>query len=128
MERIESSDRLGRYYTKGTIGSLLVDQMHWLAPAKILDLGAGCGSLSIAAGGRWTDAELLTVDVDGRASARLQKLFAARWGSRHSHIRADALSSNLPKLISAKTDSIDVAVCNPPFITPREGLQNPANR
>lgn len=119
MERVESSDRLGRYYTKGTIGSLLVDQMHWLAPAKILDLGAGCGSLSIAAGGRWTDAELLTVDVDGRASARLQKLFAARWGSRHSHIRADALSSNLPKLISAKTDSIDVAVCNPHFITPR---------
>ncbi|WP_188709850.1 N-6 DNA methylase [Polaromonas eurypsychrophila] len=118
MERIEGSDRLGRYYTKETIGSLLVDQMDGLAPAKILDLGAGGGSLSLAAGGRWADAELLTVDVDGKASAKLRKLFSAHWGSRHSHIRADALSSDLPRLISAKASSIDAAVCNPPFITP----------
>lgn len=119
MERINSSDRLGRYYTKETIGSLLVDQMDGLTPARILDLGAGGGSLSLAAGGRWTDAQLLTVDVDGNASVRLKKLFAARWGSRHSHIRADALSSDLPRLISAKASSIDAAVCNPPFITPK---------
>lgn len=112
-------DSLGRYYTKEFIGDLLVDQMMDVEPTRILDLGAGGGCLSFAASRRWTEAEMITVDVDDKVSTHLKELFSTRHGTRHSHINADALSSTLPKLISLQTDAIDAAVCNPPFITPK---------
>lgn len=117
--KTRGSDRLGRYYTKTDIGGLLIDQMDGLSPSRVLDLGAGAGSLSRAALERWSDVELLTVDVDAAAQIHLKKLFSSTGSSKHNHIRADALSSKLPELISAKADFIDAAVCNPPFIIPK---------
>ena len=113
------SDRLGRYYTKTDISGLLIEQMAGLTPTRILDLGAGAGSLSHAALSQWTDVELVTVDVDVQVRSHLRKLFKVSGAIRHNHIQADALSSRLPKLVSAKADFIDAAVCNPPFITPK---------
>jgi type I restriction enzyme M protein len=117
--KTRGSDRLGRYYTKNDIGALLIDQMDGLSPSRILDLGAGAGSLSKAALERWSDVELLTVDVDAAAQIHLINLFSGTGCSKHNHIRADALSSRLPVLISAKAEFIDAAVCNPPFIVPK---------
>lgn len=111
------SDRLGRYYTKPDIGSLVVSQMGRLAPNRVLDLGAGSGSLSRAALTKWKNIELLTVDVDSDSRSHLLKLFKDSTVRKHSHIQADALSVQLPKIISATVGCIDAAVCNPPFIT-----------
>ena len=116
--KTRGSDRLGRYYTKNDIGGLLIDQMDGLSPRRVLDLGAGAGSLSRAALERWSGVELLTVDVDAAAQVHLNNLFSTTGSSKHNHIRADALSSRLPELISAKAEFIDAAVCNPPFIVP----------
>ncbi len=115
MERWGKTDTLGRYYTREGIGALLVEQMQTDAPSRVLDLGAGGGSLSMAVRNRWSNAELLTVDVDKAVSVRLEEIRRAR----HTHIQADALSSHLPKLICSDHAAIDAAVCNPPFITPR---------
>jgi len=112
------SDRLGRYYTKADIGRLLIDQMAGLTPSRLLDLGAGEGSLSDAAIKHWSNIELLTVDIDERSLPHLSKLFHGCDSFKHSHIRADALSHRLPQLIHSRFGHIDTAVCNPPFITP----------
>lgn len=112
------SDRLGRYYTKPNIGSLLVSEMDEIQPNRILDLGAGSGSLSQAALMRWADVELLTVDIDKQVHNHLLSAFKGV-GSRHNHIRADALSERLPRLVLEKGWSIDAGICNPPFIIPR---------
>lgn len=115
----EGSDRLGRYYTKLDIGGLLISQMSGIAPNRVLDLGAGAGSLSRAALQQWENIELVTVDVDVNVRRYLKKLALDAPSAKHCHIHADALSDQLPRLLSAKAESFDTAVCNPPFITPQ---------
>ncbi len=120
QRKSEGSDHLGRYYTKLNIGGLLIAQMSGIAPNSVLDLGAGAGSLSRAALQKWGNIELVTVDVDEEVRLHLKRLArAAAPGAKHSHIHVDALSDRLPRLLSAKTNSIDTAICNPPFIIPQ---------
>jgi len=112
-------DILGRYYTRTDIGCLLIDQMTGFTPSRLLDLGAGEGSLSGAAVKRWLSVEVLTVDIDRQSSAHLSNLFNRSCSVKHNHIRADALSHRLPELIFSRFGQIDAAVCNPPFIIPK---------
>jgi type I restriction enzyme M protein len=113
---IGRSDKLGRYYTKGNIGRLLVSQMSGVQPKCVLDLGAGSGALSRAAASRWNEAQLVTVDIDLRSRRHLSDV--AAHGQRHLHIRGDALDRRLPDRIHKKVAAIDTAICNPPFVTP----------
>ncbi|WP_336827320.1 HsdM family class I SAM-dependent methyltransferase [Pseudomonas paracarnis] len=119
--RSTNSDVLGRYYTRADISSFLVEQIDDHNPRRLLDLGAGAGSLSIAAACRWSDLEILTVDIDsGIASSYQEKLGRINFqDSRHLHIHADALSCELPDLLDTIRNPIDTAVCNPPFLIPK---------
>jgi type I restriction enzyme M protein len=112
-------DSLGRYYTKKDIGSFLVDQISSHVPSRLLDLGAGTGSLSGAAIKRWSNIEILTVDIDKASAIHLGKLFSVNGNFKHNHINTDALSDNLPEIISSQFGSVDTAVCNPPFTAPK---------
>lgn len=116
--KVGGRDGLGRYYTQTDVGRLLIDEMVGIAPKRLLDLGAGGGSLSSAAARRWLNLEVLTVDIDKSSSKRITKLFSDN-GFRHKHIHADALSRSLPSLILAEFGKADAAVCNPPFTLPR---------
>jgi type I restriction enzyme M protein len=113
------TDRLGRYYTKRDMGLFLIDQMDNHKPCRLLDLGAGGGSLSSAAVERWSTLELLTVDIDHNASEHLLKVFKGSEGLVHSHLRTDALSARLPELILPRFEQFDTAICNPPFAVPK---------
>lgn len=118
--RSTNSDVLGRYYTKSDISSFLVDQIDDHNPRRLLDLGAGTGSLSIAAACRWSNLEILTVDIDAVVAhsykEKLGKINLQK--SNHLHIHADALSCELPRILDAVRNPIDTAVCNPPFLIP----------
>lgn len=113
------SDILGRYYTRGDISSFLIEQFDITSPVRLLDLGAGSGSLSGAAKTRWPDIKVLTVDIDPEVDLPST---AARWISdnlSHEHFVIDALCENLSTVLDCTNAPIDVAVCNPPFITPK---------
>lgn len=114
----QTSDHWGRYYTSSVISQSLIDNIEASKPKLVLELGSGSGSLCMAAATRWHDAQLVTVDVDWQAPNRFK---AARVGCqvRHSHFVQDVLDEALSDKIGLQLDSVDVAVCNPPYIRPR---------
>lgn len=113
-----TSDHWGRYYTSPVISRSLIDSIELHQPNLILELGSGSGSLCTAAVTRWQDAKLVTVDVDRQALDRLGAVHVGHQG-RHSHFVHDVLDEALSDRIGLRLDSVDVAVCNPPYIRPR---------
>jgi len=113
-----SRSKFGRYYTKPEIGQTLVDMMSLQQPAGLIDLGVGSGSLTVAAARRWSNLNLLTIDVDPASDRRLSKLLAREEIGSHLHLQADALEPSLAGLVREEFGGADAAVCNPPFTTP----------
>jgi len=116
---ISGSDILGRYYTKSEISSFLVEQLDIVTPMRLLDLGAGSGSLCGAAKSRWPNIEIVSVDIDPDAKLKSIRSTGASTKYLHQHFTADALVGNLPTILNSKLAPIDIAICNPPFITPQ---------
>ena len=114
----QNSDPCGRYYTSADVSFSLIERIEVRKPRLVLELGSGSGSLCTAAANRWHDARLVTVDVDRRAPKRLD---AERVGAevKHFHFVHDALDEALSDKIGLSLGSVDVAVCNPPYIRPR---------
>jgi type I restriction enzyme M protein len=113
-----TSDHWGRYYTSPLISRSLIDSIELQHPNLILELGSGSGSLCTAAASRWQDAKLITVDVDHQASDRLD-VVNVQHQVRHRHFVHDVLDEALSDRIGLRLNSVDVAVCNPPYIRPR---------
>ena len=102
---------LGRYYTSNKIGHFLVSQMNTQNAENILDLGCGVKCLSQAASCRWSNAEVITLDIDEIPSNNFLI-------HNNKHITSDALFYDLPDTLGVSEGAIDIAVCNPPFIRP----------
>jgi type I restriction enzyme M protein len=113
-----STDPLGRYYTIDSASRLLIAQLQDKKPARILDLGAGAGSLTLAARREWRYAQIITVDIDTASSQRLYQLDALSELGNHTHFNYDALKFDLPQILGGKDSVADIAVCNPPFLKP----------
>lgn len=114
----QTSDPWGRYYTTPIVSQSLIDRIDVAKPKLVLELGSGSGSLCTAAATRWHDAELVTVDVDRRVSIGLGA-DKDRGDCRHRHFVHDVLDAALSDKIGLTLSSVDVAVCNPPYIRPR---------
>lgn len=114
----QNSDPWGRYYTSPDVSFSLIEHIEVRKPKLVLELGSGSGSLCWAAANRWHDAQLVTVDVDRRPSKRLDAERVGK-GLKHSHFVHDALDEALSDKIGLRLGSVDVAVCNPPYIRPR---------
>ncbi len=109
------SDPLGRYYTPPSIGDILVSSMRVRSPKCVLDLGAGTGSLSLAASKRWNNARILSVDID--AYSKEQMSFEEVRGTIQYHV-TDALCDDLHNILGVSLGGIDISVCNPPYTRP----------
>ncbi len=102
----------GVYYTNELISKLLVNCIKSSSPDSVLELGAGAGSLIQAASERWNEARFLTADICE------QPLFNLPGVNHEHHSHLNVLDLNLPSNLGIKND-IDVAICNPPYITPK---------
>ena len=104
-------DVLARYYTEKSVSKLLVSGFQQNHPANILDLGVGGGSLLNAAYERWKNAKFYGADIDhetiSRVSSRLPFV---------NLVHIDGLSPGLPQRMKLKIGSVDVAICNPPYL------------
>lgn len=109
---------LNRFYTRHAIGDILVSQLDDIAPRKVLDLGAGEGSLSAAIARRWGDAEIVTVDIDPEAAAGMHENIVSSGSIQHTHYIHDVFDTHLPHILRSH-GSFDVAICNPPFFRPK---------
>ena len=108
---------LNRFYTRDLIGQLITEQIANITPAKVIDLGAGEGSLSVAVGRHWPDTEIVTVDVDPDCVSDLHTRITDTGVTRHTHHVYDVLHLDLPSALT-QHGSFDLAVCNPPFFRP----------
>ena len=114
----QTSDPWGRYYTSPIVSQSLIDSIETSKPKLVLELGSGSGSLCTAAATRWQDAKLVTVDMDRQAPERLSTGHVFR-RYQHSHFVHDVLDEALSDKIGLTLGTVDVAVCNPPYIRPR---------
>ena len=116
----KNTDCLGRYYTAPAIAEVLVKCLPQRQPTSLLDLGAGAGSLCVAASSKWQELSLITVDSDKQASLTLSDaLKESGFVGSHWHVQSDALTTQLPKRIRDELrQQPSIAVCNPPFLTP----------
>jgi len=111
-----NSDAWGRYYTSSQVSQTLVDAIPGVRPKLVLELGAGRGALASAAYRKWRNASFVTVDTDLTASASLRDLAAMGSHIHHAH---DALDDELAERIGVPLGSVDVGLCNPPYVRPR---------
>lgn len=114
----QTSDPWGRYYTSPLVSRSLIERIEVPQPKLVLELGSGAGSLCSAAAKRWQDAKLVTVDVDCGAPRPLDASNASP-RLKHTHFVHDVLDEALSDRIGLKLGTVDVAVCNPPYIRPR---------
>lgn len=118
MRSGRTSDPWGRYYTSPEVSRSLIERINVPKPKLVLELGSGSGALCAAAATRWQAAQLITVDTD-KCLAKGQSADSLGKSAQHIHFVHDALDEDLPNKIGVHLGTVDVAVCNPPYIRPR---------
>lgn len=104
-------DPLGRFYTDTVVSTLLINSLETEAPANIIDLGIGDASLTKAAFSRWSGAQYYATDIEQHKVKSIQKSL-----SYVNVKRYDSLRINVGAKLNIKLGSIDVAICNPPYV------------
>jgi type I restriction enzyme M protein len=112
----KTSDIYGRYYTDQEVANLLIRSICRRSPKLILDLGCGGGMLINAARKQWAASEYVTADIDANVNDMDQ---AQTSGGSLKHYVLDVLSDAVDKKIGVSFGSVDVGLCNPPYIRPK---------
>lgn len=87
-------------------------------PGSVLDIGTGCGLLSLMMAQRFPEAEIMGVDIDPIACEEAKdNFYRSPWPDRLIARQGDAL--DLPAIYSGRFDAI---ISNPPFFT--DGLMS----
>jgi type I restriction-modification system DNA methylase subunit len=101
----------GCYYTQEQVSALLIAQIEQVQPQSILDLGAGHGALVKAAKNRWPSSVIHAAELNIHGHSFLRMRFPDVRA-----IRINGLDLQLDARMNIEPGSIDVAVCNPPYL------------
>jgi type I restriction enzyme M protein len=101
----------GSYYTQEQVSALLIAQIEQEHPQRILDLGAGHGALVKAAKTRWPSSVIHAAEPNIHGHSFLRMRFPDVRA-----IRINGLDQQLDVRMNIEPGSIDVAVCNPPYM------------
>lgn len=110
MDEQYRQEELCQFFTSNTCSNALIAQIDTLAPRWIADVGAGHGSLAIAAMKRWGEAQLALFDKDPSALIALKQTCPSATGQH-----ADFLIDRMPRNAKKWLERVDVILCNPPF-------------
>lgn len=105
------NNHLAQYYTEDSISKLLVSSMSSINPASLLEIGVGQGSLIKQAQAKWTTAKIIGIEIDERKKLYLKKTFPEA-----NLFFTNGLSSRLKNIINVQYNTIDLAICNPPYL------------
>ena len=103
-------NQYSQYFTNNIYSKLLIDNIDISEPKLVLDLGIGDGALTKAAILKWANAKVLAIDVD-KEKCNSMKHFS----NKIKIIQQDGLAPDLKQKIHINVDSVDVAICNPPY-------------
>lgn len=104
-------DYLARYYTSNNFSDLLVEEIDYSNPNLIIDLGIGDGALTSSAYKKWNDATFIASDIDINQIRKTEKKIPFV-----KIFEANGLDLNLGRKLNLVSESVDIAVCNPPYL------------
>ncbi len=112
---------LAQYFTQEPFCDLLTKSIFFDNPQIILDLGIGNGSLTSAAQKRWKEATFFGIDVDNEKVNQLHETL-----NNITLYNLNSLDADLYEKINIKVGSVDIAICNPPYLNIKrdENLSN----
>lgn len=111
----KTSDYYGRYYTHQLVASLLVDAVSDHSPDLVIDLGCGEGALIVEAKRQWSKSTCVSADID--RSAKPESEANGVGGIRHHTV--DVLERSIDSKIGVGFGTVDLALCNPPYVRPK---------
>lgn len=103
--------KLGQFFTREPFSKLLTESIEFKDPKIIIDLGIGDGSLTTAAQAKWKYAKYFGVDVD---IVKVSNLLCSLHNVTLHHV--NSLDTDLSAKINVKVGSVDIAICNPPYL------------
>ena len=110
-KKLESSELWGQFYTSDIFSQTLIRNLEVNSPDFALELGPGEGGLINALINRWSNTQVITIDIDKRNHDYLNK----QW-PQHTHVNADVLSIDIKRVLQPFANTVSLAICNPPFV------------
>lgn len=99
-----------QYFTENIYSQLLIANIDIINPKLVIDLGIGDGALTKAAIEKWGDAHFFAIDVDKEKCDSMK-----HYSDKISIIQENGLIPDLNEKIQISVNSVDVAICNPPY-------------
>lgn len=104
-------NNLAQYYTQNSISRLLISKILVRNPKTVIEIGVGEGSLLREAKKKWRNCEIIGGDIDSDNINSLKEEFPLT-----KFYVINGLSSNLNNELKIDLGSVDVCICNPPYM------------
>lgn len=111
-------NNLAQFYTHDNFSRLLLSKILTKNPQRVLEIGVGGGSLVRAAKKKWKHSDIIGGDIDSKNVHTLKEEFPSI-----KLFVINGLSSKLREELKLELGSVDVAICNPPYMAIKKSAE-----